>query len=415
MRLIRLLIPTLAATLGLALAVPAGADPIDDRARMDRELAAASAQLEVASKRAQQAAASYAAAVAAIPGARTALAEAQGRVAAAEAGVRRAARDVAAARDVQSHADLEHVDAAAQVAQARERISRFATITYKGGDLLLLDSVIQSGSVAEFARRMGYLDRVAEERQTALRGLVEARARARDRRAEAEAASRRAQELAMSAERALARGRAAAVEAARADARVRDLVSQREAAVAVANAERGAVVARYEELKAESARIEARLRAVGRRGGNAGPPTPVEPRAGAFFLMPVQGHRSGGFGRRFHPLFHVWLMHTGLDIGAGVGQPIAATADGQVVRAGWARGYGNLTCISHGQHAGRGLATCYAHQSQILVQDGQRVRRGQMIGRVGSTGNSTGPHLHFEVRVAGSPVDPEKWLPACLC
>ncbi|GAA0919531.1 hypothetical protein GCM10009558_030650 [Virgisporangium aurantiacum] len=78
-------------------------------------------------------------------------------------------------------------------------------------------------------------------------------------------------------------------------------------------------------------------------------------------------------------------------------------------------GSGNYTCVYHGRYQGDAISTCYAHQSQILVHPGQQVRRGQLIGRVGSTGTSTGPHLHFEVRLDGNPVDPARWLPSCLC
>jgi murein DD-endopeptidase MepM/ murein hydrolase activator NlpD len=99
-------------------------------------------------------------------------------------------------------------------------------------------------------------------------------------------------------------------------------------------------------------------------------------------------------------------MHTGIDFGASEGTPIKAAADGVVVSAGVQGGYGNTTIIDHGNS----LATLYAHQSRMIVSSGQSVKRGQVIGYVGSTGNSTGPHLHFEVRVNGTPVDPMKYL-----
>lgn len=85
------------------------------------------------------------------------------------------------------------------------------------------------------------------------------------------------------------------------------------------------------------------------------------------------------------------------------------------MRAGWNGGYGNYTCVYHGTYQGKGFATCYAHQSAILVKAGQQVRQGDVIGRVGTTGASTGNHLHFEVRLDGTPVNPVPWLPACLC
>jgi murein DD-endopeptidase MepM/ murein hydrolase activator NlpD len=402
-----------AVLLSLALAVPASADPNDDKARLDRQLDAASAHLEAATERAQQAAADYAAAVSALPGAQSAVADAEGRVAAAEVNVREAGRHVDAARTVREEADRKYAAAGADVAHAREEVGRLAATIYKGGDLLLLDSIVTAGSPEVFAERMGYLDHVAAHRKGVLDGLVAARAVLRQEQAATAAAHRRAEDAEDTARQALTRSQAAADEANRARDRVQALVDQRQAAVDVANAERGAVLAKYEELKAESARVEQELRAVDARP-SGGPRVPV-PSGGGFFAMPVAGHKSSNFGMRFHPLFHSWILHSGLDIGAGSGQPILAAADGEVVKAGWSGGYGNYTCVAHGQYQGKGIATCYGHQSAILVGVGQQVRRGQVIGRVGTTGNSTGPHLHFEVRIGGSPVDPEKWLPGCLC
>jgi murein DD-endopeptidase MepM/ murein hydrolase activator NlpD len=412
----------IAAALSLALAAPGAAGPQDDKARVDRELGQVSGHLEAATERARQAAASYGAAVSALPGAQTAVAEAQGRVAAAEAAIRRANREAEAARAEQAGADQQFDAAATKVEEARAGMSRFATAAYKGGNLRLLDSLIEAGSPNEFAVRLGYLDTVADSRQRAVADLTDARGVARDQRSVATAANRRAKAAADAAERALANSRAAVAAAERATERVRALAAQRAAALATANEERATVLARYDDLRAESARIEAELRAAaarqararaGRGGGAAA--APVAPASGAYFLMPVRGHKTSGFGMRFHPLFHAWIRHTGLDLSAGMGAPIVASADGEVANAGWRGGYGNYVCVLHGQYQGKGIATCYAHQSQILVRAGQQVRRGQLIGRVGSTGNSTGPHLHFEVRLAGGPVDPEKWLPACLC
>jgi murein DD-endopeptidase MepM/ murein hydrolase activator NlpD len=95
-------------------------------------------------------------------------------------------------------------------------------------------------------------------------------------------------------------------------------------------------------------------------------------------------------------------MHEGIDIGAPTGTPILAAASGTILYCGWESGYGNLTVIDHGGN----LATAYGHQSSIAVSCGQQVSQGQVIGYVGSTGHSTGPHLHFEVRLHGLPIDP---------
>jgi murein DD-endopeptidase MepM/ murein hydrolase activator NlpD len=107
------------------------------------------------------------------------------------------------------------------------------------------------------------------------------------------------------------------------------------------------------------------------------------------------------------PFGYRWgRLHAGIDIGVPYGTPIHAAAAGQVVIAGWVGGYGNYTCIDHGG----GLATCYGHQSSFAVGVGASVAQGQVIGYVGSTGHSFGAHLHFEVRINGSPVDPLGYL-----
>jgi murein DD-endopeptidase MepM/ murein hydrolase activator NlpD len=143
--------------------------------------------------------------------------------------------------------------------------------------------------------------------------------------------------------------------------------------------------------------------------------TPAAPNAtanygGGKLHRPVPGRVGSKFGNRFDPWYHVWQLHAGVDMVAAFGSNIAAAAGGRVTRAGWAGGYGNYTCIDHGPFDGQRLTTCYAHQSAILVRVGQQVSAGQIIGRIGSTGASTGPHLHFEVRLGGRPVDPVPWL-----
>jgi murein DD-endopeptidase MepM/ murein hydrolase activator NlpD len=119
-------------------------------------------------------------------------------------------------------------------------------------------------------------------------------------------------------------------------------------------------------------------------------------------MMPAQGPITSYFGYRYHPILHFTRFHAGLDIGAGWGSPIVAVADGQVIGAGWSAGYGREVQIAH---AGR-LTSLYGHMSQIVAQPGSYVRAGQLIGYVGSSGLSTGPHLHFEVRQGGQPVNP---------
>ncbi len=125
---------------------------------------------------------------------------------------------------------------------------------------------------------------------------------------------------------------------------------------------------------------------------------------------PVNGEidTTSNFGVRMDPFLHVPAMHTGLDFRGELGEPIHATAVGTVTAAGWSGGYGKMVEIDHGN----GLATRYGHLSQIDLYVGDKVRVGDIVGRLGSTGRSTGPHLHYETRVDGEAVDPQKFLNA---
>ncbi|GAA4770357.1 M23 family metallopeptidase [Stakelama sediminis] len=119
-------------------------------------------------------------------------------------------------------------------------------------------------------------------------------------------------------------------------------------------------------------------------------------------MMPVQGRITSGFGMRMHPLLHVMRMHDGIDIAAPRGTPIHAATDGTIVFAGRASGYGNFVRLKYRD----GYSTGYGHMRKIAVHAGERVKRGDVIGYVGSTGLSTGPHLHFELRKNGRPINP---------
>ena len=150
-------------------------------------------------------------------------------------------------------------------------------------------------------------------------------------------------------------------------------------------------------LQAASAALASKIRSA--QSSYSYSPGDTTPSA-AGFIWPVNGPVTSPFGWRWG------RMHEGIDIGVGYGTPIHAAASGRVVYAGWMDGYGNLVAIDHG----RGISTAYGHQSSIAVSVGQVVSQGQTIGYVGCTGHCFGPHLHFEVRINGSPVDPLGYL-----
>ena len=129
---------------------------------------------------------------------------------------------------------------------------------------------------------------------------------------------------------------------------------------------------------------------------------------GEGFIWPTPGFYTitSPFGYRVHPITGLWRFHGGIDIGAPLGAQTLAVADGTVLIAGWDNSYGNYIILDHGG----GVHTLYAHLSQMHVSTGQTIRQGEVIGLVGSTGNSTGPHLHFEVRINGELADPKPHL-----
>ncbi len=129
------------------------------------------------------------------------------------------------------------------------------------------------------------------------------------------------------------------------------------------------------------------------------------------FIRPVNAKNGSPFGRRFHPILHYWRNHNGTDFGAACATPLYAAQSGTVVTAGRQGGFGNYVVIDHGNIGGASIMTGYAHQSRIAVKVGQQVNMGQLIGYVGTTGLSTGCHLHLQVYKNGTPVDPLSYVP----
>ena len=175
---------------------------------------------------------------------------------------------------------------------------------------------------------------------------------------------------------------------------------EREAVLASAVNERDTAEQSYQELLETSRKIEQMIRR--NQGSKDGPSG-----SGALMWPTDATEITSPYGWRTHPIFGTSRYHSGIDIGADYGDSVRAADSGVVIYADWMGGYGKAVIVEHGN----GISTLYAHNSELLVGEGQRVRKGEVISRVGSTGYSTGPHLHFEVRQNGSPVSPMDYLP----
>jgi murein DD-endopeptidase MepM/ murein hydrolase activator NlpD len=382
-----------------------GGDAADQAGRaVDR----AEALLENATGVAQAAARRFTAATAALPAAENRLATARGLVAAALAGANTAGRAANSARVSYRGAADEFQAAQGRLDDARVRVEDIAQASYMGSEFSRINVLVDASGPQDVIDRLSLVDQVMRTQQQDVDVFVAARWAARTEQDRAALAKRTAEDAEQSAKAKLSAAKAAQASAVSAKKALDQLAASRLAALRVATSQRAAVLARYQAAKADEARIRSQLRGFSSRAG-------AGRYGGGNLLMPVDGWKSSDFGYRYDPFYRVWQLHAGADFAAPHGMPIHAAASGRVVRAGWDGGYGNYTCLDHGRLGRLDFMTCYGHQSAILVHVGEWVHRGDVIGRVGTTGASTGNHLHFETRFDGVPHNPLKYLPSCLC
>ena len=202
------------------------------------------------------------------------------------------------------------------------------------------------------------------------------------------------------------------------EASIRDINSQR-AAIQGSIAENKSMIEKlkkdkryYEnserELAKQSASIQNMIAGLTKKNSQSGGSQVKVSSTG--FIYPISGPITSPFGWRIHPIFKSRIFHSGIDIGGPNGGAIKASNDGKVIFSGWYGGYGKVVILDHGVINGQPITTLYAHMSTILVSNGQMVKKGQAIGKEGSTGYSTGPHCHFEVRVNGKPTNPLNYI-----
>lgn len=299
-----------------------------------------------------------------------------------------------------------------QLAEAQKRLEGRESVFYKrvrdiyiNGRLSYLDVVIGSKDFSDFANRLEVLKRIIDSDITLINEIKKERADIEAHKQKLKADRAKLVELEKAA---LAK-----------QAEIEQKKAERNVVLQKAQNDRATAMQAIEELNASSAQVSAMLkeRQAARAAAAAAAAAAAQSSGGqgasdnwvqgtGQLGWPVSGEITSPYGYRVHPIWGTTIYHSGIDIGVDEGTPVHAADGGVVVWSGWMGGYGYAVVIDHGN----GLSTLYGHNSELAVDEGQSVAKGQVISYAGSTGNSTGPHVHFEVRVNGDPVDPMGYL-----
>ena len=281
-----------------------------------------------------------------------------------------------------------------RLAAARVLLANRLVEMYKADEPDIVTVVLEADGFVDLLERTEFLQRVSDGDARLIERVRGAKAEATATAARLDKLEKRAAEVAQAIEREVKQVESVKVELVERRDRYAAVRSEKAGLLADTRENRHALEEHVDSLEREQSAILARL-----QGSSSPVAGPIQHGSGNL-IWPVSGPVTSGFGYRWGRL------HAGIDIAVPVGTAMRAADGGRVAIAGWVGGYGNYTCI---QHAGS-LSTCYGHQSSISVSVGQSVSQGQVIGASGNTGNSTGPHVHFETRINGNPVDPMGYL-----
>ena len=296
----------------------------------------------------------------------------------------------------------EELKAAQERLQSREKVfyKRVRDI-YINGRLSYLDVVVGSKDFSDFANRMEMLKRILQADMELINTIKTEREEIASKKAKLEADRAKVLELEKVAQEK--------------QTIINQKKAERQAVLERAMNDRDTADRAYNELMASSASITAMLQqraaeraaaAAAASQGSGGGATTTWVQGTGQLAAPVNAPITSDFGWRIHPIYGTSRLHAGTDFGVDEGTPVHAADGGVVVEAGWISGYGYTVIIDHGN----GMSTLYAHNSDVAVSPGQTVSKGQVVSYSGNTGGSTGPHLHFEVRINGEPTDPMGYL-----
>ena len=410
--------PTATATHGSGKA--SGQTPAEKRRQAKKAAAAraaAAAELARAKKQQEEQDAHEAAALLA---ASTALAQAKADLVVAQTALQSAKDELVAAKEADQAAQTE-LQAAVFAEQRATRdlgvvrtrigvreqtLGRLARSAYQtNGAMGEWAIVLSSTTPNQLADRLAFLQSVGSAGNAVLADLREDRADLVNAQATLTASRRRQEEARAAAASALVAVSSKALMAAAAEQQVNAVVAARAAAFQQAKKAALEDKRQYQVLVAYSGALEARIRDLAAKLAKG----PNPPQGTGEMVRPGLGAVTSPYGPRFHPILHYVKVHTGIDFAAADGIVYAAD-DGVVLFTEFNTAYGNMTVIDHGKVGGLRITTLYAHQAAVGVKPGDRVVKGQAIGVIGSTGYATGPHLHFEVRIDGEPLDPAPFL-----